>query len=265
MHYHFDTTDETLKAWTLGLGSHPLPWEVIRKSVKEDSVSFRSLAKRKIIKECWKTGRPFYYIDTGYVGNLIKKKIFFRVVKNNVQHSQVFKCPDDRWKKIARISPELDFVEWRKNNNGKILLVTPSEKPCKFYGIDRNQWVEKTIKKLKQHTDREIIIRDKEKRHARVGANSVPWYLIKEGIYALVTYQSIAAIEAICTGVPAFTEELTAADSVACNDLSKIESPNYAPTEQVKEWQHWLAYCQYHFKEMQSGEAVRIMKEYGLM
>ena len=125
--------------------------------------------------------------------------------------------------------------------------------------------MEKTIKKLKQHTDREIIIRDKEKRHARVGANSVPWYLIKEGIYALVTYQSIAAIEAICTGVPAFTEELTAADSVACNDLSKIESPNYAPKEQVKEWQHWLAYCQYHFKEMQSGEAVRIMKEYGLM
>ena len=48
---NFDTTDETLKAWTLGLGSHPLPWEVIRKSVKEDSVSFRSLAKRKIIKE----------------------------------------------------------------------------------------------------------------------------------------------------------------------------------------------------------------------
>ena len=148
MHYHFDTTDETLKAWTLGLGSHPLPWEVIRKSVKEDSVSFRSLAKRKIIRECWKTGRPFYYIDTGYVGNLIKKKIYFRVVKNNVQHSQVFKCPDDRWKKIARISPELDFVEWRKNNKGKILLVTPREKPCKFYGIDRNKWVEKTIKKL---------------------------------------------------------------------------------------------------------------------
>ena len=90
-------------------------------------------------------------------------------------------------------------------------------------------------------------------------------YLIKEKIYAVVTYQSIAAIEAICTGVPAFTEEMTAADSIACNDLSKIETPNYAPEDQVKEWQHWLAYCQYHFKEMQSGEAVRIMKDYGLM
>ena len=163
------------------------------------------------------------------------------------------------------MSPELDFVEWRKHNSGKILLVTPSDKPCKFYGIDRDSWVKQTIKELKKHTDREIIIRDKEKRHARVGPNSVPWYLIKEKIYAVVTYQSIAAIEAICTGVPAFTEEMTAADSIACNDLSKIETPNYAPTEQVKEWQHWLAYCQYHFKEMQSGEAVRIMKDYGLM
>ena len=62
--------------------------------------------------------------------------------------------------------------------------------------------MKQTIKKLKKHTDREIIIRDKEKRHARVGPNSVPWYLIKEKIYAVVTYQSIAAIEAICTGVP---------------------------------------------------------------
>ena len=138
MHYQFDIEDETLKAWTLGLGSHHLPWEEIQKTPKDNSVSFRSLAKRKIIRDCWKTKRPFYYIDTGYVGNLIKKKIYFRVVKNNVQHTEVFKCPADRWKKIATMSPELDFVEWRKHNSGKILLVTPSDKPCKFYGIDRD-------------------------------------------------------------------------------------------------------------------------------
>ena len=34
--------------------------------------------------------------------------------------------------------PELDFVEWRKHNSGKILLVMSSDKPCKFYGIDRD-------------------------------------------------------------------------------------------------------------------------------
>ena len=40
MHYHFDIEDETLKAWTLGLGSHHLPWEEIQKTPKDNSVSF---------------------------------------------------------------------------------------------------------------------------------------------------------------------------------------------------------------------------------
>ena len=265
MHYHFDTTDETLKAWTLGLGSHPLPWEVIRKSVKEDSVSFRSLAKRKIIKDCKQSGRTFYYIDTGYVGNLIKKKLYHRVVKNDVQHNTVFDVPDDRWRKIQSRSPELEFVEWRKNHKGKILLVTPSEKPCKFYNIDRDRWVEDTIETLKKYTDREIIVRDKGKRHERVGEGSVPKYLIKEKIYATVTYQSIAAIESVCVGVPAFTMEKTAADSVTSQDLSKIESPFYPSRDQVHKWQHWLAYCQYHIRELGSGEAIRIMEKYKLL
>ena len=51
MHYHFDSEDETLKAWTLGLGSHPLSWEEIQKTATNNSVSFRSLAKRKIIRD----------------------------------------------------------------------------------------------------------------------------------------------------------------------------------------------------------------------
>ncbi len=73
MHYYFDGQDEILQHWNRGLGAHYLPWENIKSTPIENTVSFRSLAKRKIIKECIKTGRPFYYIDTGYVGNLIKR------------------------------------------------------------------------------------------------------------------------------------------------------------------------------------------------
>lgn len=265
MHYYFDGEDEILQHWNRGLGSHYLPYEAIKKASIDDTVSFRSLAKRKIINDCKKSGRTFYYIDTGYVGNLVKKKLYHRVVKNDVQHSTVFDVPDDRWRKIRIRSPELEFVEWRKNHKGKILLVTPSEKPCKFYNIDRDRWVKDTIKTLKNYTDREIIVRDKGKRHERVGEGSVPKYLIKEKIYATVTYQSIAAIESVCVGVPAFTMQKTAADSVTSQDLSKIESPFYPSKHQVEKWQHWLAYCQYHIKELGSGEAVRIMKEHGLL
>ena len=37
MHYHFDSEDETLKAWTLGLGSHPLSWEEIQKTATNNN------------------------------------------------------------------------------------------------------------------------------------------------------------------------------------------------------------------------------------
>ena len=265
MHYVFDKEDEILKHWSAGLRTSYLPWEEIQKQPIEDSVSFRSLSKRKVINDCWKTGRPFYYIDTGYIGNLIKKKHYHRIVKNDVQHIKIFDAPSDRFKHIIRSSPELEFVEWRKDHKGKILLVTPSEKPCKFYNIDRDKWVDETVKTLKQYTDKEIVIRDKGPRHARVGHESVPWYLIREKIYATVTYQSIAAIESVCVGVPAFTMQKTAADGVTSQDLSKIESPYYPSKEQVEKWQHWLAYCQYHWKELGSGEAVNIMKKYGLV
>lgn len=265
MHYVFDQEDEILKHWSAGLGCHYLPWEEIQKTRTPNSVSFRSLSKRKVINECQKTGRPFYYIDTGYIGNLVKKKHYHRVVKNDVQHTNLFEAPDDRFKSILRNSPELEFVEWRKNHSGKILLVTPSDKPCLFYNIDRDKWVKETIDTLKKYTDREIIVRDKGKRHERVGSGSVPWYLIKEKIYATVTYQSIAAIESVCVGVPAFTMQKTAADTVTSQDLSKIESPYYASKELVEKWQHWLAYCQYHWRELSNGDAVKIMEKYNLL
>ena len=265
MHYVFDNQDEILKHWSAGLKTEFLSWEEIQKQPITDSVSFRSLSKRKVINHCWETGRPFYYIDTGYVGNLIKKKHYHRIVKNNVQHTNIFHAPDDRFKAITRNNPELEFVEWRKDHKGKILLVTPSEKPCMFYNIDREKWVEETVAELKKHTDRKIIVRDKGPRHARVGYDSVPWYLIKNKIYATVTYQSIAAIESICVGVPAFTMQMTAADSVVSKDLSKIESPYYPPKEQVEKWQHWLAYCQYHWRELGNGEAIKIMEKYNLL
>ena len=264
MHYYWDKDDPILKAWVQGIGAEYLPYEEIIKTPVTNPISFRSLAKRKVIYESLGSKRPFYYIDTGYVGNLIKKKHWHRIVKNDVQHTNIFDCPDDRWQRIVQQSPELDFVEWRRDHNGKILLVTPSEKPCKFYKIDRDQWVEETVAELKKHTDKEIIIRDKGKRHSRVGQGALPWYLIREKIYAVVTYQSIAAIESVCVGVPAFTMQKTAADSVTLKDLSKIESPLYADPMQVKKWQHWLAYCQYHWKELGTGEAWRIMERYGL-
>ena len=59
------------------------------------------MTKRKEIWKCWETGRPFYYIDNGYMGNPMKKKHFYRIVKNNIQHT-----------KIKSICPLIDFSRY---------------------------------------------------------------------------------------------------------------------------------------------------------
>lgn len=231
-----------------------------------EPVIFRSMAQRKTVETCNMQQRPFYYIDTGYLGNAKSEfKYWHRVVKNNVQHTQVnYNMPDNRFKKLLESNSYLKFNSWKKNGRA-ILLVTPSEKPCKFYRIDKGAWIDNTIKTIKQYTDRPIIIRDKEtKRENRVGAGSIYSQFVNDNIFAVVTYNSIAATEAIGFGIPCFTSAPNAADNYCLKDLSKIETPLYEDKEKIEKWQHWLAYCQYSINEMQSGIAFKLIKEYDL-
>ena len=220
-------------------------------------ILIRSMAKRKLIHDCWDSQLDFYYMDSGYIGNYKSKanpnswKVWHRIVKNDVQHNEIIDRPDDRWK-------HLDYpIENRKHGN-HILLVTPSEKPCKFYGIDKNKWVKETIKKIKIYTDRPIIVRDKEPRPQRVIKTI---FDDLQNCHALVTYQSIAAVESILYGIPAFTLAPTAADPVANKDLSKIEDPDFADKDTVNKWAHHLAYGQFHISEMKNGTAYKLLKE----
>lgn len=229
-------------------------------------VVFRGMTQKKIVDTCSKQKRDFYYIDTGYIGNLAKHKRWHRVVKNGMQHSQpIYNLPSDRFNQIIDRIPydNVRFNGWKPEGSA-ILLVTPSEKPCKYYGIGRDEWVASTIEELKKHTDRDIIIRDKPKRRDRVGQNSIYKQFIEDDVYAVVTYNSIAATEAIGYGIPAFTAAPTIADSLCYTDLSMIETPLYADAEQVIKWQNWLGYCQYTVPEMTDGTVMKIINEYDL-
>lgn len=242
-------------------------WKSLKKFSSDVPVILRGMTQRKTVQVCEEQDRDYYYIDTGYIGNLGKTKRWHRVVKNGMQHSHVnFDMPSDRFNSIISYAGEkfLKFNGWRQPGSA-ILLVTPSEKPCKFYGVNRDKWVEDTIAELRKHTDREIIVRDKaERRGDRVRGNSIYYQFIEDDIHSVVTYNSIAAIEAIGFGVPAFTLAPTAADSLCLKDLSMIEHPLRADEEKVTAWQNWLGYCQYTPTEMSNGTAFRIIEEYGL-
>ena len=247
-------TDEYVNMFAKGAG---LPIKKYDYLFEENPILIRSMGKRKLIQWCLKNNHTFYYMDSGYVGNYKSKtnpmgyKLWHRIVKNDVQHSTIIDRPDDRWKR-------LDYpIEQRKQGN-HILLVTPSEKPCKFYGIDRNTWVRETVAKLKTYTDRPIIIRDKATRQQRI-TNTI--FDDLKDCHALVTYQSIAAVESVLYGVPAFTLAPTAADPVCDKDLSLIEQPTVQDSDKIYKWACHLAYGQYHIEELKNGAAYKLLMD----
>ena len=247
-------SDEYVNAFAQGAD---LPIQDYDTDFGSNPILIRSMGKRKLIKWCWENNHTFYYMDSGYVGNYkctvnpFGWKLFHRIVKNDVQHSHVIERPDDRWRKLQYP------IEARKQGR-HVLVVTPSEKPCKFYGVDKNLWLEQTVSLIKKHTDRPIVIRDKAVRRQRI--NKTIYEDLKD-CHALVTYQSIAAVESVLYGVPAFTAEPTAADPVCSKDLSTIENP-YWPDEQLRhKWAHHLAYGQFHNDEFKNRVAYKILQE----
>jgi hypothetical protein len=247
-------TDEYVNMFAQGAN---LPIHDYNYNFGDSPILIRSMGKRKLIQWCWKNNHPFYYMDSGYVGNYKSKanpqgwKVWHRIVKNDVQHNEIINRSDDRWKR-------LDYpIEHRKQGK-HILLVTPSEKPCMFYGIDRSHWVNETVAEIKKHTDRPILVRDKQPRQQRITRT------IFEDLtdcHALVTYQSIAAVESVLYGVPAFTLAPTAADPVCNKDLSLIETPTHQDKDKIYKWACHLAYGQFHNDEMKNNTAWRILHE----
>ena len=231
-------------------------------NASHDPIVLRGIMKHKIMKRCWQDNRTFYYIDTGYFGNERSSsnpsgwKYWHRIVKNNLQHNEIISRPDDRWKKFNK-----PFSPWKKTGRA-ILVAAPDEKPCKFYGVTKEQWLLDTVGILKQHTDRPIIIRERApKRIDRIATNTLQQALDND-VFAVVTFNSVAAVESIFHGIPAFTlAPANAASPVALQNLSQIENPYYPTQDKLYAWACHLAYGQFHINEMKDGTARRILED----
>lgn len=252
--------DEYMEMLAHGSGSTPTPLETWQYESSQNTIVVRGIMKHKIIKQCWQDQRPFFYMDSGYVGNRASNlnpngwKYYHRVVFNNLQHNQIVSRPADRWERLG-----IKIQSWRRTGS-KILIAAPDEKPCVFYGINLEQWITQTVATIKQHTDRPVEIRQRNPdRRARVKNNLES---VLDGVHAVVTFNSIAATESILAGVPAFVlAPCNAAMPVANTDLTQIDAPTYADQTLVHAWAHHLAYGQFHNDELKNGVATRILKE----
>jgi hypothetical protein len=233
-------------------------------SICENPVLLRGISSGKIADQVRALGQDYYFIETGYLGNYpcannrTGRKIYHRIVKNAMQHSTIMDVPDDRWQQLVKFNPDLEYQGWRRSGS-KILVVLSTEKPFHYYKENKDTWIKQVIKTLKKHTDREIVFREKASRGERT--NNTIYDALDDDIYALVTYQSVAAIEAIQAGIPVFALAPTAADPVGNKDLTQIENPHMPDETVIQKWLHSIAYSQFSLDEIITGEAWQMVLE----
>lgn len=246
--------------------------EKFQNTIKGASLDvYRGVVKRKHIQKNWQDKKDFYYIDTGYFGNFISpgnpggKKLFHRIVKNDVQKCWLEKYSDDRWQEICKIDPRYQWKGWKKKGN-KILLIVPNRKSCVFYGYDTDPyingekpWLMNTIETIKKHTDMEIVVREKVSRSAR--QHHTIFDALDQGIFATVSFNSIAALESVIYGIPAFVAVSCAASPLALTDLSQISTPFYPDESLVQQHCASLAYGQFTGEEIVNGTAWKLLSK----
>lgn len=257
-----NSEDEYINMFAQGCGTTSISTDNFDYETSTDPIVLRGILKHKIMYQCWEDGRDFYYVDTGYFGNERNStnpngwKYWHRIVKNNLQHGEIVARPNDRFKQFNKT-----FHPWKKDGRA-ILVAAPDEKPCKFYGIDKNQWVIDTVNEIKKHTDRPVRVRERAPNRIDRTVTDTLHQALDQDVFALVTYNSVAAIEAIFHGIPAFTmAPANAASPVALQDLSLIDRPCYVDSDKLYAWACHLAYGQFHVNEMKTGKVFDIINQ----
>ncbi len=225
----------------------------------------RGVTSKSEIVECQKNNRDFYYIDTGYVGNFPSnanksgKKWWHRVVKNDLQHSTSWDVPGDRWNLLLQQDPRLNWTGWKPYNQ-KILLVLPNPKACRYYDIDCDQWIAETTEKIKTYSNLPIEVRVKGSRSERNHGYSI-YNAFDTGVYATVSFNSIASLESVLYGIPAFVSVPCAASPLASTDLSQLKNPYKPEMDLIIKQCRTLAYGQFREDEILNGTAWKILNE----
>mgnify|MGYP000495107779 CR=1 FL=1 len=220
-------------------------------------VIIRGNSKSKVnaINTCIDRGLNWYNIDTGYLGNG-NLKHYHRISKGAYQNIEpVIDRPSDRLDKIK-------FKLYKRRSGGnRILLCPPSQKVMSIYGLTVDDWLESTIPKIKKYSNREIVIRIKEQNRKQRVASDPIQSAFDDDIFCVVTFNSIAALEAVMYGLPAFTLGPNAAEPLCNTDLKDIENPYFPNQEEVLQVLRHLSYCQFTEAEFKDGTAWRILNE----
>lgn len=206
---------------------------------------------KPLIDQWRRIGRRWCYWDRGYMRRVFATDLppganggYYRWHLDGFQMKEISAVPDDRWRGMQT---EL----WPWATEGKhIVVAEPSPTYEKFHGIVG--WTQRTVARLKELTDRPLVLRDKEMQ--RTGRKL---HEDLKGAHALVSHGSNAAVEAVVMGCPVFVDPCSAASLVGQTDLAQIDRPVYPDR---LPWVWSLCYDQFDEQELVDGTLWRLLK-----
>jgi hypothetical protein len=206
--------------------------------------SFKQLAGRVITKgirlfvglthpefpKHYKSGQPFLYMDNAY-WRREPRGLRFRLIHSGVHLNKVLDRPADRFEALNKTAP-IVVEPWRKS--GRTVVVIPPSTAQKLM-LGFHNWEAETVAKLKAITDRPVFVKATKQESLRE-------CLRKQDAWAVVTFASVAGLEAATWGYPVFATERCCAWPVSAGPLERIETPEYPDR---MPWLHSLAYAQW--------------------
>lgn len=183
-----------------------------------------------------KARADWYYGDHAYFG----RGEYFRITRNAYQYEGISVAPSyARWD-----AHRLRLEPWR--TDGRHILVCPPDKPiAQLMGFDEHYWLDDVLCRLQYNTDRPIKVRTRD--------TESPLADDLRGAWAMVTWTSNAAVDALLAGVPVFCTGDCAASAMGRADPVNIEYPYYP--DDREEWAATLAANQWTLDEIASGMA----------
>jgi len=243
----------------LGAGT---PTKLLDRDLSEYQIPFLCISDG-----CIRRWRDWFGTEHGY-RNTYNDEPFWTIARNGAhaygEHVPFSKPGPERWESFG-----IEVAPWRETGDHIIYAHQCHTYPWTYSNPpkDRRPWYKHVAATLQQVTDRPVIFKphpkeqlDAKELHRQLEGVAPGRFLYSErslralliNAWALVTYDSNAAVEAVINGgIPIFTGNRTMAEPVANRDLLFIDEPELPDRRQ---WLNWFAWTQWTVEEMRTGE-----------
>jgi hypothetical protein len=235
---------------------------------KPGSDTPHNMFRRYVIEKQKNHGGHILTVD-GNIFNYLSKNVYFRYSMGGIFANTGYyfdkEIDPNRWLNISKVTG-CKLKPWRKTGD-HILILMQKSSGWTMSGIDGLKWCTSTIKKIREYSDRDIVIRlhptdnhlvngyisNLEKSRVTISRNKSILEDLKNA-WCSITYNSSPGAVSAIEGVPAFImdpdwKKSPVAD-VGNYDVSMLESPYVIDREA---WIQKIAMSHYSIQDIKDG------------